>query len=291
MIERDDKKFSVEERPAARYSRGIFTDIHCHCLPAIDDGPATMKESLELCSALERDRVKTVIATAHQLGRYDKTNTAAKIREKVEMLNVELEKDKIPVRIMPGADVRIDERICQMIEDDEVLTAADNKKYIMLEQASEVLIDINPLITQLSRMGIKAIISHPERQLLLMSHPQMLYKWKEEGVCMQITAGSLLGRFGAVAQKGAWQLLSSGGVIIAASDSHNTSSRPPCMRAAYELIRTRLGEAAANIVCIENPQRVIDGKELLNIPVQDKRGFNEQIPNRLRNYARLLRQT
>jgi protein-tyrosine phosphatase len=119
----------------------------------------------------------------------------------------------------------------------------------------------------------------------------MLFKWKEESICFQITAGSLLGRFGAVAQRGAWQIISSGGSVIVASDCHNTSSRPPCMRAAYELIRSRLGDLAANIVCIENPQRVIEGKETLNIPVQEQlRGKNEQIRDRLRNYVKLLRQ-
>jgi protein-tyrosine phosphatase len=289
MTERFNNRYAGDSK--ARYSRGIFTDIHCHCLPAIDDGPATMEQSLELCNALVRDRVKTVIATAHQLGQYDKTNTAAKIREKVKMLNGQLEKNDIAITVRAGADVRIDERICQMIEDDEIVTIADNKKYILLEQATDVLIDIEPLLSQLSSMGIKGIISHPERHLFLMSHPQMLFRWKEESVCLQITAGSLLGRFGAVAQRGAWQILSSGGCVIVASDSHNTSSRAPCMRAAYELIRSKLGERPANIACIENPQRITEGKEVLNIPVQEpKGGKHEQIRNRLREYSKLLRQ-
>ena len=48
---------------------GGFGDLHCHCLPGIDDGPATPAAALDLCRALTDDGITTVIATPHQLGR------------------------------------------------------------------------------------------------------------------------------------------------------------------------------------------------------------------------------
>ena len=44
-------------------SRQPFTDIHCHCLPGFDDGPATMAESLALCRRLAEEDIATVVAT------------------------------------------------------------------------------------------------------------------------------------------------------------------------------------------------------------------------------------
>ena len=66
-------------------------DIHCHCLPGIDDGPATMADAISLCRLLVRDRIGTVVATPHQLGRFDRNNNVKKIKEKVSELNRELQ--------------------------------------------------------------------------------------------------------------------------------------------------------------------------------------------------------
>ena len=46
-----------------------MVDVHCHILPGVDDGPATLEDSLALCRALLRDGVTTAIATPRQLGR------------------------------------------------------------------------------------------------------------------------------------------------------------------------------------------------------------------------------
>ena len=53
-----------------RFDTDQSVDAHCHCLPAIDDGPRTMADALELCRALAADGVTTVVATPHQLGAY-----------------------------------------------------------------------------------------------------------------------------------------------------------------------------------------------------------------------------
>lgn len=245
---------------------GQFVDIHCHCLPGIDDGPETIAESLALCQALVRDRITTVIATPHQLGRFNRENNAAKIRKKVRGLNKELKNNNIALIVAAGADVRVDERICQLIKDDEVLSLADGRKYVLLEPPDRIYIDIEPLLIELADMGIKVIISHPERHPVLAVKPQLMYNWIDCQAGIQITAGSLQGRFGPLAKKSAWQLLSSGVPLIVATDSHNTGSRCPCMRAAFELIRAKLGDNIAYLTCVENPSRVLEGKDILTVP-------------------------
>ncbi len=256
---KEDKNFDV-------LKEGQFVDIHCHCLPGIDDGPETIAEALSLCQALVRDRITTVIATPHQLGRFNRENNASKIRKKVRTLNKELVDNNISLAVVAGADVKVDERICQLLKDDEVLSLADGRKYILLEPPDSIYIDIEPLIIELSDMGIKAIITHPERHPVLSIKPQLMIKWLNYKAGIQITAGSLQGRFGPLAKKAAWQLLSSGAPLLVATDSHNTSSRCPCMRAAFELIRAKLGDNTAYLACVENPSRVLKGKDILTLP-------------------------
>jgi protein-tyrosine phosphatase len=258
-----------------------FVDIHCHCLHGIDDGPETLGESLSLCRALVVDGINNVIATPHQLGRYGDFNVADRVREKVKVLNEELDSNGIAINIVPGGDVRVDERICKLIKDDKVLTLADNGMYLLLELPHEIFIDIEPMLIELSSMGVKPIISHPERHSFVAKQPQVLINWLEQSAHLQITAGSLLGDFGSTAYKAAWKFLSMGWVSLVATDSHDLRSRRPRMRKVFESICIRLGKEMARLVCIENPLRILEGKDLLPArSVGIRRLIDERVPSR-----------
>ncbi len=45
-------------------------DLHCHVLPGIDDGPATIEGSLALARAAAQAGTRTLIATPHVSWRY-----------------------------------------------------------------------------------------------------------------------------------------------------------------------------------------------------------------------------
>lgn len=240
-----------------------FVDIHCHCLAGFDDGPSDIIESIALCKALAEDNIAVVIATPHQLGRYEGLNEAQSIRDDVRKLNRILKSQRIPVMVVPGGEVRVDERICQLLEDDKILTLADNGRYILLELPHQVFFDIEPMLRELESIGVKPIISHVERITALIKEPNILLKWLGHSVNLQITASSLLGGFGIEAERAAWIFLNSGWAKLVASDSHDLNSRKPAMRAAYNLITKKLGKDLANQVCIENPLRVIKALDIL----------------------------
>ena len=239
-----------------------FVDIHCHCLAGIDDGPAVMSDALALCRALSDDGITTVVATPHQLGRYDMDNDCRRIIDLVNELNDVLVDNKIELTVLPGADVRLDERICELIDSDVVMTIADGRKYILLELPGQVLIDIEPLLKQLSEMGISAVITHPERHNLLIKDISVISRWFEYSVHLQITAGSLLGWFGKAAQKAAWDFLYRGLVTFVATDAHDLEYRRPCMSIAFAQIAGRMGTEAAKELCIQNPTTLIRGQKL-----------------------------
>lgn len=255
-----------------------FVDIHCHCLAGADDGPDTEAQSLALCQALAADGISRVIATPHQLGRFSGCNEPAEIREAVSSLNQELRRHGIVLHVFVGGDVRVDERLCAMLDTDCILTLADGGRYLLLELPHEILIDIEPLLEELSCRGVEAILSHPERHLVLAKQPGIVLRWLEHSVHLQVTAGSLLGEFGPVAEKAAWQLLSHGWASLVATDAHGLHRRRPCMRAAFERIRLRLGEQMARLACVENPARILEGRPLESIesPSAGKSG-NERV--------------
>lgn len=247
-----------------------FTDIHCHCLPGIDDGPATMAEAVGLCRMLAEEGFTTVVATPHQLGRFEGSNEGAIVRKSVDCLNETLINSGISINIVPGGEVRVDERICRLLEADRILTLADGDKYLLLELPYQIFIDIEPLLIELASMGIQPVISHPELIAPLADRPEIVRKWLECSTHLQITAASLVGDLGPEVQKVALSFIESGKAILVATDSHNTNIRRPRMRAAYELISTRFGEDTANLVCIENPSRIVNGQDILSVSLYEQ---------------------
>jgi len=243
-----------------------WIDIHCHCLPGLDDGPATLREALVLCRSLAADRIRTAVATVHQLGRHEGTNGPGRIKETLRELKHALEARGIPLELLAGADVRLDERLPRLVEEGEVLTLAGTR-YLLLELPHEIFVEPLRVIVDLAAAGIRTVVSHPERHIYLVRHPETVLPWLEHGAFLQLTAGSFLGRFGPSAERAAWHWIENGQALLVATDAHNVRRRPPLMSAAAEAISRRFGAQTAERVCKENPARLLaDSETLLPLP-------------------------
>jgi protein-tyrosine phosphatase len=262
----DSESLSEASKGRSSESRvNRFTDIHCHCLPALDDGPADVAGSLAVCRALVQDGIAEVVATPHQLGRFDGRCNPQAVREAVGQLNRTLVENHIPLTVRAGADIRLDERIPQLLQSDQVLTLADNGRCLLLELPHDVFVEPAFLLARLHDVGVTAIITHPERHGFLASHPTHVNRWKEYEPCLQITAGSFTGDFGRQCQDAAWVFLTMDLPVAVATDAHDTDSRRPRMSMAYARLCERLGRAAADVLCVENPRRLLAGVEPLTL--------------------------
>jgi len=237
-------------------------DVHCHCLPGLDDGPQTLADAIALCRTLADDGITAVVASPHQMGRYDGRNSPAEIRQAVADLTAALRIEKILLNIHPGADVRIDERLGDLLDRDQISTIADLGKYLLLELPHDTMIDPLEVIAALRSRGVTPIITHPERHPFLGPKSDLGIPWIEAGAVFQVTAGSLTGGFGPVVEQSAWSWIEQGLVQIIATDSHDSQRRPPMMTAAIQQITARLSHVTARRICLENPLRVLRGESL-----------------------------
>jgi protein-tyrosine phosphatase len=240
-----------------------FVDVHCHCLPNLDDGPESLSEAVALCRALANDNIATVVATPHQLGRFEGRITAAAIRKGIQDLGGELRKNGIGLQLFPGAEVRLDERIGPLLADDAILTLAEMQQHILLELPDTVFLDIEPLIFQLRDAGVEVIIAHPERNVRLLRQLPTLRRWLDCGASLQVNAGCLTGRFGREVQLAAVRLVAEGWAALVGTDAHGQDVAGPCMTAAFEMIERHVGSDAGRLLCVENPSRVVRGESLV----------------------------
>jgi len=128
--------------------------------------------------------------------------------------------------------------------------------------------------TVLVGMGIVPIITHPERNWMIQQNFETMEEWVKVGALVQVTGGSLTGRFGKPAQKFAVQTIDRGICHFIASDAHDTRDRHPKLRSAYEIVQGKWGEDLAERLFTENGKAVIEGAPIdRELPVKKKRWF------------------
>jgi protein-tyrosine phosphatase len=268
----NDNMIDARSEPLEVSGRLPFIDIHCHCLAGLDDGPATMSDSVALCRKMVEDGIAVAVATPHLFGGFKDYNEAAKVREAVRLLNETLKNDGVRLKVLAGSEVHVDERLWRFIKEGRIMTLADGGRYILLELPFQVSVEIAPLLTELASAGVQCVISHVERIAPFAAPRKILLAWIDRGAHLQITASSLMGGFGRRVQSLAWSFLESGWAKLVATDSHDLDHRRPRMRAAFDRVAARLGKDVAHMVCIENPSRVVSGQDILPVSLHDQQG-------------------
>ena len=119
--------------------------------------------------------------------------------------------------------------------------------------------------------GLRPIVTHPERNQLLQFRMADLESWVAQGVHIQVTAQSLLGRFGKTAKGCAHELVGRGLVHFLASDAHNTRSRSTALDEARQYVDKRFGPEAGLRLFEENPRAALAGVPLSPVPLPIRR--------------------
>ncbi|HEU4973475.1 MAG TPA: CpsB/CapC family capsule biosynthesis tyrosine phosphatase [Baekduia sp.] len=200
-------------------------DLHCHLLPGVDDGPATLEESVELARLTAAAGIDVAAATPHVSRRHP--TAPAVVHEGVAALQRAIDAEGIALRVVPGAEIALD-----MLPDldDEALGALrlGGGPFLLLEAPlSAGAPDAAPFIASAQRRGFRVLLAHPERSPQFQRAPELLAPLVADGVLVSVTAGAFAGRFGEPARRTAALLLRRGLVHDLSSDLHDVRRRPP----------------------------------------------------------------
>ncbi|SDM56227.1 tyrosine-protein phosphatase [Sediminibacillus halophilus] len=233
-------------------------DIHCHILPGIDDGAKHMEDSLEMAREAVSQGIHTIIATPHHLnGRYN--NYKTDILGYVSRLNNRLQDENIPLTVLPGQETRINGEMIDHLEQEELLPL-NGKSYVFVELPSDhVPRYTKQLLFDLQVQGYNPVIVHPERNRELIKDPDQLYEFVKNGTLTQVTAASIVGKFGKPIQKFTQQLIEANLTHFISSDAHNTTNRGFCMQEAITEIQTTYGNSLIYYF-MENAQLATEGE-------------------------------
>ncbi|SDC06852.1 protein-tyrosine phosphatase [Terribacillus halophilus] len=251
-------------------------DIHCHILPGIDDGPRTLNESLEMAKAAVAEGIDTIVATPHHRNNQF-NNHYADIMKEVHNLNDALAAASIPLTILPGQETRIFGELVEGLEEREILPINQHTPYILIELPTATFPKFTKqLLYDVQRQGYKPVIVHPERNKAILEDPNLLYEIVKGGTLSQVTAASILGKFGKKIQELSFKLIDSNLCHFVASDAHNISTRSFVLREAYDLLESEYGSAFVNQMT-ENAADLIEGRNIVG-----------EIPERIKTKKKLF---
>jgi protein-tyrosine phosphatase len=200
-------------------------DLHCHVLPGIDDGPATIEDSVELARAALAAGIDTLVATPHVNSRTP--NDAATITAVLAILRERLIREQVQVEILPGAEIALSQ-LGELDSEQLSRLGLGGGRWLLVEPPFALVAPaLEGVVMELRRKRRPVVLAHPERCPALHRDRSVVPRLVEAGVLMSITAGSLVGRFGGEVRRYALELAHQGLIHNVTSDAHDTAKRPP----------------------------------------------------------------
>jgi len=235
-----------------------MVDIHCHILPELDDGAKSLEEAVQMAEMAVEDGITHVVGTPHANSEY--RFDFDKVRERRNELQARLG-DRL--KLATGCDFHLSVENMEEIRASPKKYAINQKRYLLVEFADFAIPPTaEEALRGLQLLGLSPIITHPERNPLIRSQPQRLLGWLRQGCYVQVTAQSLLGKWGESTTKQVEDWLDQKIVHFVASDAHNVKQRPLRLKEAYTAVAGRWGESLAQSLFRDNPLAVFEGRDL-----------------------------
>jgi protein-tyrosine phosphatase len=238
-------------------------DLHCHALPGIDDGPATLEDSIALCRVAAADGTRTIVATPHLSWDYPDVD-AGVIHAKVGAVNDALRSAAVDVIIAPGAEVALS-RASEVSDAELGALRLAGGPYVLLEVPwnGRTAGVVAALRTFMAR-DFRIVLAHPERSPVLARNPALVRELVDVGALCCLSVRSLSETAGRDTRSAAWNLLEAGLAHVIASDAHDTSRNPPVLRSTLE----RVGLSAEQIAYFTDsaPEAIIHGTAVQTPP-------------------------
>lgn len=234
-------------------------DLHSHLLHGVDDGAQTLDEAIALARRAVQDGIRLSVLTPHlHPGRYD--HRRSDLARRLDDFRVALAAENVPLEVRLGGEVRFGLEALELLLEDQVpfLGTVDSYRVMLLEFPHQMIpVGSQQFVEKLMQMKIRPLIAHPERNKSVMARPDRLIGFLDSGCWLQLTAGSLVGRFGEAAQAASRYILEQNWAHVIATDAHNMEHRPPVLSEGREAAARIVGEQLAELMVGQRPAEIV----------------------------------
>lgn len=208
-----ERKFNLQDN-------GIWkgmTEMHCHLLPAVDDGAETKEDALQLLRFMERDvGVRRICMTPHTMMDFNNA-PAEKLCEKFCKFR---EDYSGRMELYLASEYMLDSFFNGHLKQEVLLLGEWGGRKLLLVETSALMPppNLNETLEDIFAAGYTPVIAHPERYAYL-DEPTYI-RLRERGCLFQMNIPSLHGYYGKHSQKDALLLLKKGMYTFAGFDIH-----------------------------------------------------------------------
>jgi protein-tyrosine phosphatase len=249
-----------------------IVDLHSHLVPGVDDGTATIQESLDALTELFTEGVRTLVTTPHLLLPH-LPNDAAIDRELQrhrrafdQLAEACLKRDDVPTIALGqeiwAPDAAAIRRIVQRAD-----IGLDSGRYLLVEFGFELQGSHNDVVLAVQGAGRQIVIAHPERYHFLPGHSALdvMRTWQELGALLQVNVGSLTGHYRRSSPESeslAWQMADAGLIDLLSTDHHGPRRQGVSPREALDALIARDQLALAHRAMTEIPGAIARNEAL-----------------------------
>ncbi len=247
-----------------------FVDLHIHLIPGVDDGPASLEETVRLLELAHREGTRTLVATPHMfLPPFDLRDP-----EIVRAAFAEMTEALGGWSARPGFEFLRELSLHLGAENNlsaELLQALETRRVVSINHGLYLLVEISPFlpssmlasaVERILRAGFVPVLAHADRYPELLRHPARLAQLVEMGLIVQLNASSLEPRAPRAVRSAAVSLLEAGLAHVIASDAHGARRRVPDQRLALETLSRRFPEGQIAVWMFDNPLRILNNQAL-----------------------------
>lgn len=187
-------------------------DNHSHILYGLDDGVATVEESLGVLNFLEEAGIDTLWFTPHTME--DVRNTTEGLKARFEELKAQYHGS---IKLKLASEYMMDTLFVERLKAKDLLLHGQDRVLVETSTWSPP-IELWEILDEMMRSGYRPLIAHPERYRYMKENDYE--RLHEMGALLQLNLPSLLGVYGEDAMNKAFYILEKGWYCMVGSDCH-----------------------------------------------------------------------
>lgn len=237
-------------------------DIHSHVLFDMDDGAEDMETSIELCRDSYMNGCDSLVLTPHFF-EYSHLEDFIEERDmRITLLREALEKENIPLELLPGAEVFLSDRVFGADNLDEL--TINVTKYLLCEMPLTPFDTHNVIrwFDELIDRSYVPVLAHPERYYEFHQNYDLIDELIERNIIFQVNIDSLIGENGFLAQEMSVDMISRDIAKIIASDAHDLEYRHTRLIEKLNQLPNIITEELVEKCFIENPKKIINNQDI-----------------------------
>lgn len=236
----------------------MYIDLHCHYVPAVDDGVRTTEEGIALCRGLAGLGYTTLVATPHIRTAMFDNEPAGLAQAHAAFAQTAQTLGDLPALGL-AAEHFCDDVFWTRLERGDVLRYPGGHALLIELPPERFPLGLAEGCFQMQVKGVRPVLAHPERYPPLFRSTDAIERLVEMGVVPQLDLMSLGERYGRAPRKAAERMLREGVYGLAATDSHKPE-HVEIVAEAISRLHALVGQAYAVRLLAEAPAAILAGR-------------------------------